>query len=157
MSVPRTGSLGIGSDLWALCNAACYEPHPVKGHEWLVPEEIAKKVAVTDEAFDSGIRYGDEVRVPFSPKCTTCRRAARRVLTLRGLTQPRIESLFRSVGAKWDWTNAEKAAARRDSDHGVAVIDPEGPGVVLDSTVKARMARRARRLVQDDFKAKAIR
>lgn len=75
------------------------------------------------------------------------------MLTLRGIPDRTIQRLFAKVGAKWDWTTDEKRAARRDSDHGVAVLDPKGPGVVLDSTLRRRDAEQAKRIRESDQKA----
>lgn len=157
MSIPRTGSLGISEDLWALLNSACYDE---RNHgPWEPPAEVVESARLADAAFDAGFGRDpewceDATRlVPFQPKCKECRRGARRVLTRRGLTDRRIQELFRLVGAKWDWTTDEKRAARKASDHGEAILDPKGPGWVLDSTVRRREQDMARRIAQSDQKA----
>jgi hypothetical protein len=159
--VTTPGSLGIGEDLWVLTHAACYDPNPVQGHRWTPPAEVAEKIRVTEPAWNAGFMRDPELcddvttTVPFDPKCTNCRRAARRVLTRRAVPDRIQQRLFQMVSAKWDWVTDEKRAARREKDNGVALIDPQGPGVVLDSTVKRRQAERQRRLVASDFKARA--
>jgi hypothetical protein len=116
----------------------------------------------TDEAYDAGFLRDPELcdapidTVPFDPKCLTCRRAAKRVLTRRGLTSEQIQRCFAAVGAKWEWTTARKAQERRESDHGTAILDPAGPGFILDSTLRARQRRAAARIVHSDRKAERM-
>ena len=157
-SIPRTGSLGMARDLWALTHAACYIDVEV-GHAWEPPAEIAQKMAYTDEAFDAGFMRDPEVcdapirTVPFSPKCKDCRRAAKRVMSYRGLSSEQIQRCFDALGARWDWTTREKQEARKASDHGQAILDPAGPGFILDSTLRARQHRNEMRIVASDRRA----
>lgn len=161
--IPRTGSLGLTRDLWALTHAACYDPDPVVGHSYDLGSEqpdLARRLGDTVEGFDAGFMRDPDLcdtahtTVPFHPKCKTCRRAGKRVLERRGLNRVQIMRCFAALGAKWDWTTPAKERERRESDHGLAIIDPAGPGVILDSTLRARQRRAEKRIEQSDRKAR---
>lgn len=161
--IPRVASRSLGEGLWVLTHAACYEKvslaaieDPTVGHQWQPPEAVAAKMKVTDEAFDAGFMRDPELcdhvvtTVPFDPKCKECRSAARRVLTERGYPPEQQQRLFAAVGAKWVWASAAKDRKKAQSDSSVAVLDPEGPGMVLESTLRARAARRAKKIADED-------
>lgn len=155
--IPRTGSLGLSRDMWALAQAACYAD-PVVGHEWTPPQEAYNRLACTDEAWDAGFdRTNDEgvkkTTVPFNPACADCRKAGRRVLRHRGLSDKQQRAAFRGLGAKWQWTTPEKKQERLDRDRDEIVIGNEGK-VRTTSNERARQRRIAKRIEEADHKAK---
>lgn len=153
MGIPRTGSQGLTRDMWALCQAACYEPDPVVGHDVFPPDAVIDRFDNIDRGESAAaVYYEQSLRVPFDPKCKRCRQVGKRVMERRGLTREQVKRCFDGLGAKWEWTSRESDEKRRNDDSGVMVVTDSGV-LTTDRKVAAKKRREARRIERDDQKA----